>query len=288
MTTTTGAHERSVDEFYREGPGGLAATTAYAAIMGDEFWFHGDRATLQAGGTPRAAAESMLDRLAKYARISAGSRLFEFGSGMGGAAVYLSDTVGASVVGVSSTNDHSQHARHLASRRQPHGKPSFLTIGDEDYKTLDAWPASSFDAALFMESVCHLPEKDKFFAAVHRIIKPGGRLVGLDWVQRPYGRHQTSQQITPIIDPVCQLYRLASPLGTLESYTSAMNDAGFTVIHAGDEYDGELCLGNTEPAETWNSYDGPAKDLHAAAKAALDFARTEGVFSVAVWVAVRP
>lgn len=288
MTAVTGAHERSVNEFYREDPGGLAATTAYAAIMGDEFWFHGDKATLEAGGTSRAAAEVMLDRLARHARISEDSRVFEFGSGMGGAAVYLSAATGANVVGVSSTNDHSRHARNLATRRRPRGNTSFLTVGDEDYKTLDAWPTGSFDAVLFMESVCHLPEKDRFFAAAHRIIKPGGRLVGLDWVQRRYGRHQTSQQIAALINPVCKLYRLAPPLGTLESYTEMMSNAGFDVIHAADEYEGELCLGNTESIDTWNSYDGPAKDFHTAAKLALDTARAEGVFSVVVWAAVRP
>jgi cyclopropane fatty-acyl-phospholipid synthase-like methyltransferase len=255
--------------------------------MGNEFWFHGDKLVLQSGGSAREAAETMLNRLAEHAQISARSRVFEFGSGMGGAAVYLSAKTGASVVGVSSTNDHNRHARNLAARRKTRGNTSFLTVGDEDYKTLEAWPTGAFDAMLFMESVCHLPEKAKFFAAAHRIIKPGGRLVGLDWVQRPYGRRQTTQQIAPIIEPVCRLYRLAPPLGTLKSYAETMSHAGFDVIHAADEYEGELCLGNTEPAETWNSYDGPSKDVHTAAKSALDTARTEGVFSVAVWAAVR-
>ncbi|MCM4083919.1 SAM-dependent methyltransferase [Paractinoplanes hotanensis] len=284
--TVAESHERKVRRFYSEDSGGEAAAPAYQALMGD-MWFHGDWSVQKAGGSAHEAKIAMLHRLARHARIEAGSCVLEFGSGYGGAAVELASATGATIVGVSNTDSINRYARRLATLRGVDELASFRTIGDHDYRTFADWPAGSIDAVLFMESPCHLPDREAFFTATHRILKPGGRLVGLDWIQRPFGQHRTTEQISQLTDPVCQHFRLAG-LGTLDSYTAMMSAAGFVVKVARDEFPDELCLGSTEPPQAWQQYDGRSQELVMAGKRSLDTARAAGVFTVGWWVAERP
>ena len=277
-------HEARVRRFYDDD--GDAAGRTYVERMGD-CWFHGDAATLRAGQSAESAAEAMLRRLIDSPQISRGSRVLEFGSGVGGAAVRTAVMTGATVVGVSNSESLNIRARQLADEQDVR-QVSFLTIGDDDYKTLAAWPDEIFDAVLFMESVCHLPDKQAFFTAAHRITVPGGWIAGLDWLQRPFGSRRTPQECAELIDPVCEHFRLARPLGTLDSYTQMMTAAGYQVTHCADEYAGELCLGNTDPQEIWQPYESDGRDLHMQGKRALDAARHAGVFTVGTWAGYRP
>jgi cyclopropane fatty-acyl-phospholipid synthase-like methyltransferase len=286
IMTVAKSHESDVSRFYSEDSGGEAAGRAYKALMGD-MWFHGDWSVQKAGGTAHEARIAMLHRLARHAHLGVGSRVLEFGSGYGGAAVELAATTGATIVGVSNTDSINRYARRLAAQRGLSDRLSFQTIGDHDYKTFPDWPSEDFDAVLFMESVCHLPNKQAFFTAVQRILKPGGRLVGLDWIHRPYGQYRTVEKISRLTDPVCEHFRLAG-LGTLDSYVQMMTAAGFVVTHARDEFADELCLGSTEPPQAWQDYDGRSHDLIMAGKHSLDTARAAGVFTVGWWAAQRP
>ena len=286
--TVAGTHEERVRLFYSEGPLGEGAGRAYSVLM-DHTWHHGARDVEQAGGSLRHAQAAMQRRLTSVARIRPGHLVLDFGAGPGGATVAMAESTGAVFIGVSNTETLNQRARELAATRGMTARTSFLTLGDEDYKTLLAWPDASLDALVFLESVCHLPDRQAFFNAAFRVLRPGGRLAGLDWIQRPYGECQTPEQIQEFIGPVCDRIRLAG-LGTVESYSRMMRIAGFKVRHAKDEFPGEPCWGSTPPAdrEKWLTYDGPSGELFQDGKRALDAARDAGVFSVAWWAATKP
>lgn len=286
--TTTDTHEERVRRFYDEEASGEGAGLAYSVLM-DHTWHHGARDVEQAGGPLRHAQAAMQRRLTSLARIRPGDLVLDFGSGPGGATIAMAESTAATFIGVSNTETLSQRARELAAKRGMSARTSFLTVGNEDYKTLLAWPDGCLDALLFLESVCHLPDKQAFLNAAHRVLRPGGRLVGLDWVQRPYGEYQTAEQIQEFIGPVCEFIRLAG-LGTVESYRQMMYDAGFDVTHAEDEFAGEPCWGSTPPAdrEKWLTYDGPSGELFQNGKRALDQAREAGVFTVGWWAATKP
>jgi cyclopropane fatty-acyl-phospholipid synthase-like methyltransferase len=284
-------HEEAVRNFYADD--GEAAALAYDELMGQEgqkgrMWFHGDRLVLKATGSPHEARLAMLRWMADQAELTAGSWVLEFGSGSGGAAVELAAMTGAQISGCSNVESNNRRARLLADDRGMSGRVTFTTIGNLDYKHLAAWPAGCFDAVAFNESLCHLPDRGAFFRAAHRVLRPGGWLVGTDWIQRPYGEYQSPQRIATLTDPVVESYHLAS-LGTVDSYAQQIGDAGFSVEIAVDEYPKPLlCLDFTETQETWSAYVGPSADLHNRGKKALDLARAAGVFSVARWAATRP
>ena len=283
--TTLDTHEARVATFYDDA--GEAAGQAYTHLMGP-VWHHGDAQVEQQGGSLQEATAAMQRRLVEHARLRPGTRALDFGAGPGGATVAMATMSGATFVGVSNTESLSQRARNHALLHGMSDRTAFLTIGDLDYQSLLAWPDGSFDAVTFLESVCHLPDKAAFFSAAYRVLRPGGRLVGLDWLQRPWGEYQTSEQRRPIIGPVCEHIRLAE-LGTVEEYSHLMRAAGFTVQVAADEFAGRLCWGSTPPEErqAWLTYDGPAGELFQLGKRALDRARAEGVFTVGWWVATR-
>lgn len=284
--TDTQSHEARVRRFYDAS--GEGAGLAYEALMGT-VWHHGDPAAEAAGMSVEQAALALERRLMEAARLRPGDRALDFGSGPGGATLNMADITGANFVGVSNAESLSQRARELATRKGLAERVSFVTIGDNDYRTLSAWPDASFDAVTFLESVCHVPDKQAFFNAVARVLKPGGRLVGMDWLQRPFGEHQTDERIHRIIGPVCEHIRLAG-LGTLQSYPAMMRAAGFDVTDTVDLFEGVLCWGSTPPEDRdkWLTYDGPSGELFHDGKRALDAARGAGVFTVGWFAATRP
>ncbi|UIX32495.1 SAM-dependent methyltransferase [Streptomyces sp. GQFP] len=275
-------HEQQVRAFYDyAGP-------AYEAIM-DDVWHHGDPAAEARGLSSRQAALALEERLVRLAGLRPGDRALDFGSGVGGAALHMAAFSGATFVGLSNNEWLSQRARALAAERGQADRVQFLTVGDEDYTTLAAWPDMSFDAVTFYESVCHLPRKERFFQSAYRLLKPGGALVGVDWLRRPYGAHRSPEEIARFIDPVNETTCLAG-LGTVHEYRAMLEGAGFRVGLAEDLFPGVLCWGSTPPEERpmWLGYDGPEGTLIRAGKQALDAARGAGVFTAGAFAAHRP
>ena len=264
------------------------AGPAYEALMGP-FWHHGDLASEEAGHSPAEAARALEERLVADSGLTAGGFALDFGSGVGGATVHMASVSGAHFVGVSNNEWLSQRAREYARDQGLGETVTFHTIGDDDYRTLAAWPDGCLDAVTWYESVCHLPDKAAFFRAAARILKPGGRLVGLDWLQRPFGEHRTAEEIKRFMDPV--EHHISIPWhGTVEGYREMIEDAGLVVERAVDLYPGVQCWGSTPPedGQGWYSYDGEESEVFAEGKKALDAARAAGVFTVGEFVAVKP
>ena len=188
-------------------------------------------------------------------------------------------------VGISNNEGLNQRARARAEEAGLVHRVSFLTTGDDDYKTLPAFADASFDAVFFFESVCHLPDKAAFFRAAFRVLKPGGRLVGVDWLQRPFGKNQTEEQMLKFMQPVNDTICIPGH-GTVGSYRAMMEEAGFRITMARDLFEGVKCWGSTPAQERplWVNYDGPAAETFRKGKAVLDAARDSGVFTVGMFV----
>lgn len=284
------SHEATVRRFYDDpDAGGEGAGRAYGDLMG-HVWHHGDPAAEADGMSPAEAAYELERKLMALAGFRPGDRVLDFGSGAGGETCNMAEITGAEFVGVANSESLTAIARGHAAERGLDGRVAFRAIGDLEYRQMAAWPDHALDGATWYESVCHLPDKQAFFDSMFRIIKPGGTLVGVDWLQRPFGEYQTPEQIAQWIQPMCDLLRLAG-LGTLDGYSDMMRRSGFTVSHAADLFEGVECWGSTPPEERekWLGYDGvPAGDLFQDGKRALDACRGAGVFTVGYWVAARP
>jgi len=274
-------HETKVREFYD------SATHCYETIMGDT-WHHADPEA-EARGLSILEASQLLERtLVDESKLGANGRALDFGTGVGGPTVYMAKVSGARFVGITNNELCNQKARVRAAEAGLSGRVTFVTVGDTDYKNLP-FADASFDAVFFYESVCHLPDKQAFFDEAFRMLKPGARIAGIDWLQRPFGAHVTEEQILAFMGPVNEAICIPWH-GTLEGYRSMLASAGFEVSVARDMFEGRQCWGSTPPEQRseWLEYDGPNRETFRKGKQALDAARAAGVFTVGMFVALKP
>jgi len=275
-------HEHKVREFYDD------AIHCYESIMGDR-WHHGDPQAEAQGVPALRACEIIEETFVSLSGLKKKDRALDFGSGIGGPTMHMSKVSSASFIGVTNNDGLTQRARQKAAENRLAAQVSFLTIGDTDYQTFPAFADGSFDAVTFYESVCHVSDKAAFFRGVFRVLAPGGRLVGTDWLQRPFGPHQSEAAIMSFIQPMNDATAF-SGLGTVPGYKSLLEEAGFQVIMARDMFEGVKCWGSTPADERpkWLNYEGPGAETFRRGKITLDAAREAGVFTVGMFVAAKP
>ncbi|MGC4092793.1 MAG: methyltransferase domain-containing protein [Polyangiaceae bacterium] len=275
-------HDQKVREFYD------SALYCYESIMGDR-WHHGDPDAEARGMSVLDACQVIEEKVVALSGLKAGGRALDFGCGIGGPTMHMAKVSGAKFVGVTNNQGLQRRASERAAAAQQADQVQFLAIGDTDYQSFPDFAEGSFDAVTFYESVCHLFDKAAFFRAVFRVLKPGGRLVGTDWMQRPFGAHQNEEQIAKFIKPVNDSTAF-SDLGSVPLYHSMLREAGFQVTMARDLFEGVKCWGTTPDYERpqWLNYEGPGAEMFRTGKAALDEAREAGVFTVGMFVAEKP
>ncbi|MDI1442747.1 methyltransferase domain-containing protein [Polyangium sp. 6x1] len=273
--------EHDVREFYD------SALHAYQALMGDR-WHHGDPEAEARGLSGLEACQIMEEKLLAHSGLARGGWALDFGSGIGGPTLHMAKVSGASFIGVTNNDRLNRRARERSAEQRMTDRAQFLTLEDTGYKHLP-FPDGCFDAVTFFESVCHIPDKPALFRELARVLKPGGRLVGEDWLQRPFGEHVTEEAIMVFMRPVNEHIRIPGH-GTVESYRRMMADAGLEVLVAEDLFPDGPCWGSTpdDDRPKWLGYEGPEGELFRKGKVALDAARASGVFTVGMFVAQKP
>ena len=273
-------YEHRVQRFYD------SALHCYQAIMGDR-WHHADPEALAVGLPRLRGCEILEERIASLVGLGPGLRAIDFGSGIGGPTLHMAHVTGASIVGVSNNARLNEVARDKASKLELANRVSFVTLDDLGYKQLP-FPDASLDGATFFESVCHVPDKAALFQELARVLRPGARLGGMDWIQRPFGEHQSEDDILRFMTPVNEAISIPWH-GTVERYRELMEAAGFSVAIARDLYPGVRCWSTVQDAETpaWETYSGPEQQMFREGEEALAAARRAGVFTIGMWVATK-
>ena len=132
--------------------------------------------------TTSSHAEALLNtnqHLAARARIVPGCRVLDAGCGVGGSSFWLARERGARAVGITVVHGQVEQAQRLARRQGLAERASFLQA---DY-TCTPFAGESFDAVWALESLCHAPDKARFYREAARVLRPGGRLVVAEYMR---------------------------------------------------------------------------------------------------------
>ena len=194
----------------------------YCEFLG-EHWHTG----WYAPGGPVGAQDQlrMEMKIAADAAVDVGCEVLDVGCGVGGPACHIAARTGARVLGVTPNAAQLALARAGASRRGLTGRVQFVQGSAHALPCADG----SVDVVLFFESACHFPDRARFFSEVHRVLRPGGRLAGEDWLAVEAAT-LTQRPFLAALEAAWAIPRL----GTLTEYAAAMTAVGMEVEAAVD------------------------------------------------------
>lgn len=164
------------------------------------------------------ATENLIRHVVRRGGIREGAVVCDVGSGYGATARFLARELSARVTAV--TVSPRQHAAALAA---PPVEPApEYRLGDFLESGL---PAASFDAAIAIESLSHMPDLPATLREVRRILRPGAPLAACVWLA---GDAVSGWRERLLLEPIRREGRLAR-LSTAGELEAAFRDAGFKV-----------------------------------------------------------
>lgn len=118
----------------------------------------------------------MNEIMIEAAGITPGDHVLDAGCGVGGSSIFIAQTIGARVTGITLSERQVQQAKEHAQQKAVADKVDFNAMNYDATDFADA----SFDVVWGCESICYADSKEQFIKEAHRLLKPGGRLVIAD------------------------------------------------------------------------------------------------------------
>lgn len=154
-----------------------------------------------------------------------GCSVLDFGCGAGGVSVSLAAEFGAArVTGIDVEAPALERARQVA---QDHGvaeRVGFQRVAPGPLPFADA----SFDVFFSRDAIIHIADKEGVFADAYRVLKPGGWLIGSDWLIGHDG------EPSPAMQRYLALEGHSFHMGSPTTYRDALEAAGFEAIELRD------------------------------------------------------
>ncbi|MFI5618748.1 SAM-dependent methyltransferase [Streptomyces sp. NPDC051567] len=167
-----------------------------------------------------ATIEEAMDRLTDvfidWLKVDGSSHVLDLGCGVGGPGLRVVTHTGARVTGISISEEQIRTANRLAAEAGltdravfRHGDAMELPFAD-----------GSFDAVMALESICHMPDRQRVLTDAARVLAPGGRLVLTD----VFERHPRKEVRHPGIDKFCR--DLMSTTADVDDYVALLHRSG--------------------------------------------------------------
>lgn len=169
------------------------------------------------------AVENLSHRVAQELLVNNISRVCDIGCGYGATSQIMADNYGAHVTGLTISETQFSIANQRLSRN------GSLEFQLQDWLANDL-RSDHFDSAYAIESSEHMPDKRKFFAEMHRVLKPGARFVICAWCSSENPSRLAKRWL---LEPICEEGRIPSLL-TAREYLKLAEDEGFSDLRAED------------------------------------------------------
>jgi tocopherol O-methyltransferase len=193
------SHYDELDHFYRD---------VWGEHVHHGLWVRGDESR-------ETAVLQLVDLVASELQLAIGMRVCDIGCGYGATARVLAGR-GAEVSGITLSPQQFAVAQQLNGTAV---NPQFH-VGDW---LENGFASESFDAAYAIESSEHMPDKARFFAEAHRVIRSGRKLVICAWLA---AEHPSRRAERWLLEPICREGRMPH-LGSATEYQSLGEAAGF-------------------------------------------------------------
>ena len=169
------------------------------------------------------ALERMIELVVAPAAIEERHSVVDAGCGVGGTAIYLARTRGCRVTGVNLSRLHLEMADNKAAEA---GLDDRVNFKYADCSRGLPFADNSVDVVVNIESARHYSDRGGFLREVHRILKPGGKIVASDWMARDALQ---PSQYEKFIQPLSEAWAMHD-LESQSTYIRLVRESGMEVL----------------------------------------------------------
>jgi len=186
-------------------------------------------APLTPGETLEEAIVNHQRLMIEQLRLQEGMRIVDIGCGVGGPMRRVARESGAKVVCLNNNKQQLEEARRRNLKAGLNHKAEYIECNFMDMSAIEA---DSFDAGYAIESTCHAPDKERAFAEIFRVLKPGALFWGQEMcMTETFDPDNRSHQA--VKDKLMLGIALAD-IATFSEVNRALKSVGFQVIEAKD------------------------------------------------------
>lgn len=160
--------------------------------------------------------------LADIGNICSVDRVLDAGCGVGGSTIWLAKNIGCEVVGLTISDKQIKKANQNKRRE---GVSDLVHFLKRDFSQTE-FEAESFDVVWAIESICHAQDKQVVIKEMHRVLKPGGRIVISDWFKT---KENMAEEERDLLNKFIHGFSVPS-VETPASFRSILAEVGFENI----------------------------------------------------------